>query len=63
MKRLIISIVMAVTLLVIPVSGALAATSQNVTVTATPAFISISNTPTTWTVNGLTGSGVIAENT
>ncbi|MFC1913601.1 hypothetical protein ACFLX7_05380 [Chloroflexota bacterium] len=63
MKRLIISIFLAVALLVIPVSGALAATSQNVTVTATPAFVSIANTPTTWTVNGLTGNSVIEPNT
>jgi len=63
MKRLVISMLLAATLLVIPVSGALAATSQNVTVSATPAFISISNTPTDWTINGITGSGVIAPDT
>jgi hypothetical protein len=40
-----------------------AATSQNVTVTATPAFIAISNDPATWTVNGITGSGVINPST
>lgn len=42
---------------------AYAATNQDVTVTATPAFIAISNSPTTWTINGITGSGVIAEDT
>jgi len=48
---------MAVTLLVLPASGALAATTQNVTVTATPAFISISNSPTDWDVNDVAGAG------
>jgi len=63
MKRLVISIVLALALAIIPASGALAATSQNVTVTATPAFISIANAPSTWSINGITGSGVIAPNT
>jgi len=40
-----------------------AATTQDVTVTATPAYISIANDLSTWTVNGLTGSGVIAPAT
>jgi len=63
MKRLIISIALAVALLVIPVSGAFAALSQNVSVTATPSFVSIANDPADWTINGLTGNSVIAENT
>jgi len=63
MKRSIISIVLAVALLAIPVSGAFAATSQNVAVTATPSFVSIANTPADWTINGITGSGVIVEST
>ena len=63
MKRLIISIFLAVALLVIPVSGALAATTQNVTLTATPAFIAISNSPADWTINGITGNSVIEPST
>lgn len=63
MKRLIISIVLAVAMVIIPVSGAFAALSQNVSVTATPSFVSIANTPGTWTINGIDGNGVIAENT
>ena len=40
-----------------------AADSQNVTVTATPAFIGIANAPGTWDINGITGSGKIAPST
>lgn len=53
MKRLIISVMLAVALLLVPVAGALAATSQNVTVTATPSFISITNTPNTWNIGNV----------
>ena len=45
---------------VIPVG---AATSQNVTVDATPAFIGIANAPGTWTANGITGGGFVAPDT
>lgn len=41
----------------------LAATSQEVEVTATPNYLAISNTPSTWTLNGITGSGVIDVDT
>ena len=58
MKRLLISFVLAAALLVVPVAGALAAT-DTVTVTATPSFVSISNAPGTWTLNGITGNGGI----
>jgi len=60
MKRLLLSFVLAVTLLVVPVAGALAATDQ-VTVTATPSFLGISNTPTTWTINGVGGGDSVIE--
>lgn len=43
MKKTLIAVLMALALTVIPVGSALAATSQNVTVTATPTFISITN--------------------
>lgn len=43
-----LALVVAVTL---PVNIALAATAQNVTITATPSYIAISNSPATWTVN------------
>jgi len=51
MKRLIISIVLALVLVIGPASGALALTSQDVEITAQPGFISISNTPATWVIN------------
>lgn len=40
-----------------------AASSANVTVTGTPLFLSITNTPNTWTINGIVGSGTISEDT
>lgn len=46
MKRLVISLALALVLVFIPASAVLAATTQDVTVTATPTYISISNTPT-----------------
>lgn len=36
-------------------SVAFAATSQNVTITGTPTFIAITNSPGDWTINGITG--------
>ena len=42
---------------------ALAATDANVTVNATPAYVSIGNSPSTWVLNGLTGSGAIEPDT
>ncbi len=65
MKRLIISIVIAVVLVIGPASGALAATSANVSITAQPGFIAIANTPDNWTINdvGLAGGKSIAVDT
>ncbi|MBA7635474.1 hypothetical protein ES703_43078 [subsurface metagenome] len=45
MKRLVIAVILAVALAIVPVSGVLADTSQDVTVTATPSYVSISNSP------------------
>lgn len=50
MKKLILSLLLAVALVVIPVGNAFALTSQDVTVTATPSYISIANDPATWSV-------------
>lgn len=47
-------------IIVAPVS---AATSQDVTVTAQPKYISISLDNNTWTIGGLTGAGVIDPST
>ena len=58
MKRLLISFVLALALLVVPVAGALAA-DDTVLVTATPSFLGITNSPDTWTLNGIAGDSVI----
>lgn len=63
MKRILAGILLALTLVLATALPALAATSQDVTVTATPSFISISNSPGTWTIGGITGSGKILPNT
>lgn len=63
MKKAVISVILAVALLVLPVSVALADETAQVTVTAIPGIISITETQTTWTINGITGGGVISENT
>lgn len=51
MKRLVISFIVAMALVIIPVSVALAATSQDVSVTAQPGYIAISNSPAAWVIN------------
>ena len=55
MKRWLI-VVIALVVLLVP-STAFAATFQEVTVTATPSFISISNSPGTWAINDVAGAG------
>ena len=62
-KRLVVSLVLALALAVVPATAAIAATSDTVTVTAVPSYVGISNAPNTWTINGITGSGVIATST
>jgi hypothetical protein len=60
MKRTLI--VMAVLLLpALGITSQVAAT--DVTVTASPSYISFSSAPGTWTLNGITGGGKIDENT
>jgi len=63
MKKTLLAMLLAVALVVVPAAGAFADNSQDVTVTATPSYISIANDPATWTVNGLTGTSVIAIGT
>lgn len=62
MKKLLMGMAIAVLLLAFAVP-AMADTSQNVTVTATPSYVSIANSPGTWTINGITGGGTILPNT
>ncbi len=61
-RRWVWIIVLAAALL-IPAIPALAATSQDVTVTATPSFISITNAPSLWTVNEETGNSLLTIGT
>ena len=53
MKRLLISSILALALMVVPISGALAATTQDVTVTATPSYITVSNSPGSWPIGNV----------
>lgn len=62
-KRLLTALVLAMVLVAVFTVPALAATSQNVTVTATPAFIAIANAPGTWVPNDLVGDGVTPKGT
>ena len=55
MKRTLIAILMALALVLIPVGSALAATSAEVTVTATPGFVSITNLPNSFDFGVVTG--------
>lgn len=66
MKKNLFRVLAILSMLAMMLGGAvptMAATDADITVTATPAFISISNAPGTWTVGGLTGSGYIAPDT
>ena len=56
MKKLIL-VIMLVVMMTLGLTGmALAATSDTITVTATPAFVGISNSPATWLINGINGA-------
>ena len=57
MRKAILSIVLALVLLFAFAVPIFAATSQNVSVTATPAFISIANAPATWVINDVADAG------
>lgn len=62
MRKKILLVAILLTLIVaitLPVSIALAATAQDVTITATPAYIAIANAPATWTVNEETGDSLL----
>ena len=59
-KIIIASLVLAVLLLSL-VSTVVSAT--DITITATPSYVSFSSAPTTWTLNGITGDSKIDVNT
>jgi len=56
-KKLLIAVMLVLALVLVPVTPAFADTSQEVSVTATPAFIGIANAPDNWTVNDIVGVG------
>lgn len=62
-RRILVGILLALVLALLPVLPVSAATYSDVTVTATPSYISITNSQETWTINGITGSGVILTST
>ena len=55
-RKILISSLLALVLLMVPCGTALAATSQEVTVTATPSYISISNLPNSFDFGVITAS-------
>jgi len=60
MRRILVAILLALALVVVPVMPAFAATFDDITVTATPSYISIDIAQNTWTINGIDGSGKLA---
>ncbi len=63
MKKILVGILLALVLVLSAAIPAFAATDAPITVTATPSFVGIAIAQSTWTVNGITGSGKIAVNT
>jgi hypothetical protein len=66
MKKLLVVFLLVLSMAMpalLPAMGASAATSATVTVTATGQYLTFSNSPATWSVGGITGSGFIAPNT
>ena len=63
MKRLIISVILAMVLLVLPAGGVFAASTATVNVTATPSMIEISINNPDWTINGISGTGLLDVDT
>jgi len=61
-RRLIVSAALVLVLLAVPMV-ALAGTSEDVSVDATPSYLCIVNAPSTWTLNGITGNSKIAPDT
>ena len=63
MKRILFLVATALVAALLFITPIIAATSQDVTITAAPNYLSISNSPSTWTMNGITGTGLIDTNT
>jgi hypothetical protein len=63
-RKPLIAILIALALVVIPVGTAFASSTADVTITATPAYVSLSlGAVTTWPINGITGDGKIRKST
>ena len=54
MKKTLLAILLALALIVVPVGSALAGDTAGVTVTATPSFLGIENSPSTWPIGTVT---------
>ena len=65
MKRKLLVLVGLVALisLLSPFAQVFAATSEEITLDYTPAYLDVSTTPTTWSMNGIAGNGVVEINT
>lgn len=60
MRKILIGVTLAAVIVLLAI---LPTAATDVTITATPSFISFSSGPTTWTLNDITGSGVIVVDT
>lgn len=57
-KKILVGILVALMLAIMPIVPALAASSDDVDVTVTPAVLSITVAPTTWAPNDIVGDGI-----
>jgi len=63
LDKLRVVVVLVLLLFLVQVTSVFAATSDTVTVNATPAFIGMTVAPDTWDVNAITGGGMVGINT
>lgn len=57
-RRILVGVLLAMVLTLTPALPTLAASSDDITVTATPAYLSITVSPDTWAPNDIVGDGV-----
>lgn len=62
-SKVLIGLVLALVMVFSFAVPAFAATDATITVTATPAYISMTNSPNTWTLNDIVGDGVSPKGT
>lgn len=62
-RMFLVSLTLAVLFALLPAGQIFAATSEPVTVTATPAFVGAANDPDVWTLNDIVGDGVSPKGT